>query len=192
MNYNQRLFTRYRELLAKTNERRGQVDKLVNFLENETEWLTAPASTKFHLSKEAGLLEHSVGVTEMLLEIAKTLAPEIEIESLIIAGLFHDVGKVGYEDVPYYQTNPHYNSYKHPNRVPYTINKNIIAMSHASRSLYHVMKFINLEPDEAQAILYHDGPYIDGYRDVAMREEPLTLLLHFADLWQASQVEDYE
>ena len=52
--------------------------------------------------------------------------------------------------------------------------------------------WFTLSPEEAQAIVYHDGPYIDGYKDIAMKEEPLSLLLHFADLWHATQREEDE
>jgi hypothetical protein len=38
-------------------------------LHTETTWLTSPASTKYHLNIEGGLLQHSVGVAETLLRI---------------------------------------------------------------------------------------------------------------------------
>ena len=66
--------------------------KFMEFVETETEYLTAPASTKFHLCKEGGLLEHSVNVAENLLKIKNTLAPEISDESCVIVGLLHDLG----------------------------------------------------------------------------------------------------
>jgi 23S rRNA maturation-related 3'-5' exoribonuclease YhaM len=37
-------------------------------MENETSWMTAPASTKHHLCREGGLLEHSVNVAETMLK----------------------------------------------------------------------------------------------------------------------------
>lgn len=39
----------------------------MEFVEKETVCLTIPASTKYHLCKEQGLLEHSVNVDETLL-----------------------------------------------------------------------------------------------------------------------------
>lgn len=39
----------HRYLKAKVIERKEDFDCLISFIEAETEWLTAPASTKFHL-----------------------------------------------------------------------------------------------------------------------------------------------
>lgn len=93
---------RYDALLAKIHDRKGAVSKFIDMLHSETTWLTSPASTKYHLNREGGLLEHSTGVAETLLSLREALAPEISEESCVIVGLFHDVGKVGMPGVPYY------------------------------------------------------------------------------------------
>jgi len=41
---------RYEKLKEKVIYRKVSFNNLMNFIENETEYLTAPASTKFHLS----------------------------------------------------------------------------------------------------------------------------------------------
>lgn len=41
---------------------RPGADQLLDFLVNKTEFFTMPASTRFHLSREAGLAEHSIDV----------------------------------------------------------------------------------------------------------------------------------
>ena len=189
MNYRE-LENRYHELLSRIYSRKESVDKLIHFLENETNWLEAPASTRFHMSEKHGLLYHSVGVAEMLIKLAGHLDPEYDDETCIIVGLFHDVGKVGYGQNPYYIENPN-NNYSGSRRFhkPYNVNDKLVSMSHSIRSLYQISKYVDLSPEEAQAITYHDGPYIEGYKEIAMREEPLTLLLHFADLWHATQHE---
>ena len=89
------LRSRYDALKALVTERKDQFDNLIDFIENGTSWLTAPASTKFHLCKESGLLEHSVNVTETILKIKAAIAPEITDESCVIVALLHDLGKVG-------------------------------------------------------------------------------------------------
>ena len=58
------LTARYEALKEKVSERWAEFAELMKFVETETEYLTAPASTKFHLCKEGGLLEHSVNVAE--------------------------------------------------------------------------------------------------------------------------------
>jgi hypothetical protein len=51
------------------------------------------------------------------------------------------------------------------------------------RSLRLISQFIPLSEEEAQAIVYHDGQYVEENRIIAHREEPLTLLLSYADNW---------
>jgi hypothetical protein len=173
---------RYNHLLSKITERKSNVEKFIEVLNMQTTWLTSPASTKYHLNKEGGLLEHSVGVAETLLQLRTALAPEISEESCVIVGLFHDIGKVGMPGKPYYL--PEIKNGK-PTGT-YTINPEIVAMGLSLRSLYLVSQYIPLSDEEAQAIAYHDGMYVPEGRAVAHREEPLLLLLHWADMWTAS------
>jgi len=63
-------------------------------------------------------------------------------------------------------------------------------MGLAARSLYLVAQHVSLTDTESQAIAYHDGQYIDDNRIVAHREEPLTLLLRWADYWTAHICEE--
>ena len=81
-------------------ERKKEIDAFVEMLETKTTWLTSPASTRFHLNEEKGLLKHSVAVAENLLKFRDFLAPKISDESCVIVGLFHDVGKVGIPGKP--------------------------------------------------------------------------------------------
>ena len=153
-------------------------------LEKESSWLTSPASTRYHLNRESGLLEHSVGVAENLLKFREALAPEISEESCVIVGLFHDVGKIGMPGKPRYIKND--NDWEIKKRgITYKINPAEVHMGLAARSLYLITKYIPLSDSEAQAILYHDGQYIESNREVAHRETPLTLLVHWADYWTA-------
>ena len=43
--------------------------------------------------------------------------------------------------------------------------------------------------EEVQAIVYHDGQYVEDNRSVALREEKLTLLLQHADIWSSRIIE---
>jgi hypothetical protein len=173
---------RYKDLLSKIIERRTAADKFIEVLHKQTTWLTSPASTKYHLNKEGGLLEHSIGVAETLLQLRAALAPEISEESCVIVGLFHDIGKIGMPGKPYYL--PEIKNGKPTGN--YTINPEIVAMGLSLRSLYLVSQYIPLSDSEAQAIAYHDGMYVPEGRSVAHKEEPLLLLLHRADMWTAS------
>ena len=180
---------RYEVLKSRVTKRKKEFDAFINMLEKDTIWLTSPASTKYHLNKEGGLLEHSVGVTETLLKFREALAPQISEESCVIVGLFHDVGKIGMPGKPRYLKND--NQWEIEKRgITYKINPEEVYMNLAARSLYLVAKYLPLSDSEAQAILYHDGQYVEGNKEVAHHEMPLTLLAHFADLWTASVYEE--
>lgn len=180
---------RYAVLKTKVVERKKEFDAFIKMLETDTSWLTSPASTRFHLNEEGGLLKHSVAVAESLLKFRGFLAPKISDESCVIVGLFHDVGKVGMPGKPLYIKND--NEWQVRNRnIKYKTNPELVRMSLAARSLYLVSKYIPLSDAEAQAILYHDGQYIEDNRCVAHKEEPLTLLAHWADYWTAHIFEE--
>jgi hypothetical protein len=178
------LLEHYETLKQKVIDRKEAFDRFLSLLEGETTWLASPASTRFHLSEEQGLLKHSVGVTESLLRFREFLAPAIPEESCVIVGLFHDVGKLGMPGKPLYLQND--NEWMVKNRgIRYKINPDVVAMGLAVRSLYLVTQYISLTDAEAQAIAYHDGQYIDDNKIIAHKEEPLTLLVHWADYWTA-------
>ncbi|MBN1547657.1 MAG: hypothetical protein JW902_13485 [Syntrophaceae bacterium] len=183
------LLHRYEALKKKVSMRQEPFDRFVSFLEKETTWLTSPASTRFHLAEEQGLLKHSVGATETLLRLRSTLAPSIMEESCVIVGLFHDVGKLGMPGKPLYLPND--NEWMVKTRgIRYKINPDVVAMGLAVRSLYLVAQFIPVTDAEAQAIAYHDGQYIEENKIVAHKEESLTLLVHWADYWTAHIYEE--
>ncbi|MFA5362596.1 MAG: HD domain-containing protein [Candidatus Omnitrophota bacterium] len=179
---------RYEALKNKVVNRKKEFDVFIRMLEKETSWLSSPASTRFHLNKPGGLLEHSVGVTETLLKLRQVMAPQISEESCVIVGLLHDAGKIGMPGKPRYLKND--NDWEIRNRnMTYKINPNEIYIGLAARSLFLITKYISLSDSEAQAILYHDGQYVESNREVAHHEVPLTLLIHFADLWTAHVLE---
>ncbi len=171
---------RYVALKEKVVERRVAFNKLVAFIESETVWLTAPASIRFHLSQEQGLLEHSCNVAETMLKIKESIAPQVPDESCVIVALLHDLGKVGMPGNPQYIKG---------NKYPYNFNKELTYLSVPIRSIYLALPFIELSEEELQAIVYHDGQYIDDNASVATREEPLTLLLQYADTWSGFVLE---
>ncbi len=188
LNNNNAHFVSYDCLLSKINDRAEQVSQFEEFLRKDTNWLTAPASTRFHLPEQGGLVQHSINVANTLLTMSKVLSPEIAQESCVIVALYHDVGKVGYAGIPYYvETNQH--TFKSKG-VRYQINPDCPYMDIASRSVHLISKYMDLSPDEVQSIRYHDGQYIQENRSAAHRESRLTRLLQYADNWCAGVLED--
>jgi len=186
---NDNLIERYEALLARCDKRRDAVHAFDRFLRAETSWLESPASTRFHLARPHGLLEHSVNVAETLLALRGALAPEIPEESCVIAALFHDLGKAGMPGKPYYIPNP--DTWQVRNRgIHYVINHDLVHLDIATRSLFLAAQHLPLTDDEAQAIRFHDGQYIEENRSVAHRETRLTRLLQYADNWAGGVLEE--
>ena len=78
---------------------RAGVDKVIEYLE-KSGFFEAPASTTKHLSKDGGLVEHSLnvlrmsmGLREEVIKMKPELAVRLPEESVVIAALLHDVCK---------------------------------------------------------------------------------------------------
>ena len=180
------LMERYAQLKAKVVQRREAFCTLMAYIEQETAYLTAPASTRYHLCRERGLLEHSVNVAEHLLKIKAVLAPEIRDESCVVVALLHDLGKAGMPGVPQYLRNEPTSGQgkeRHSPHTPYRFNHDLLYLSVPIRGLYLAASRFPLTEEEVQAIVYHDGQYVADNRSVATHEEKLTLLLQYADNW---------
>jgi 23S rRNA maturation-related 3'-5' exoribonuclease YhaM len=184
-------FSKYIELC---NKRKKQVTKLLTYLDG-CGLQQAPASSVYHLNKEGGLVEHSINVCETLLKLREVIAPDVSVESCVITALFHDCHKV---------CDPFGNSCYLPNMIkgktkdeplvisskkPYVKNDRILPIIGAYQSVIIVSKFVNLTPEEMQAIALHDGQYVYANKEFAQKEFPLTLLLHYADMWSCRVLE---
>jgi hypothetical protein len=186
------LLEAYNSLFDNITVRRDEVLKFKEFLETRTSWLTSPASTRFHLNIERGLLIHSVGVALNAIKIKNLLAPDISDESITIVSLFHDIGKVGDVDIPYYLKNDV--DWEIKKGIAYKTNPEIVTMSLGTRSLYLISQHVKLSQQEAQAIVAHDGlyPTNGGVNNLEYfhRECRLQMILHFADKWTAAVEEE--
>ena len=184
---------KYERLFEKVSERKQQMMDFKAFLEKETCWLTSPASSRFHLNIEHGLLVHSVGTTYNALKIRDSIAPDLQNESVVISALFHDLGKIGLPGKPYYLPND--NKWEVEKRgMTYRINPGLVTMNIAVRSLYLISKYVPLTEEEAQAIVAHDGIYpVSGgvnNLDYHHKECRLQMIVHFADKWTAAVEEE--
>ncbi len=184
---------RYKVLKQKVSVRQLEFKRFIDFLERETSWLTSPASTRYHLNIEGGLLLHSVGVAETALKLRYLLAPDLSEESVVITALFHDVGKVGQPGKPYYLPND--NLWALRNRgITYRVNPEVLPMNSAVRGLCLVGRFIPLTDEEAQAIVAHDGlyPVHGGVANLEYHQGEcrLLMLVQFADKWTAAVEEE--
>jgi hypothetical protein len=149
----------------------------------------APASAKVHYHNcfPGGLIEHSLRVYNNLNYLSKKFLPGVSENSLAIVALFHDLGKVGDLEQDYFL--PQDNEWRNQNLGEYYIhNPNLLFMDTAQRSIWLLNTFgVPLTQEEYQAILIHDGQYIEANKRYSHKECMLALLLHQADMIACKQ-----
>ena len=191
----------YENILQKFDdeERKLQFKSLVDYAELDTEYLIAPASTKYHMSQPHGLLIHSLSVTSIMFDLKQALnISDVSDSSIVLVGLFHDLGKVGDPEIhePLYITcepTERQKQFGLDASQPYKYNERADSQAfliHADASAYLVTKhFPCIFRQEYQAIKIHDGMVKPGNQEYALKECKLQWLLHSADVYSAKFLE---
>ena len=197
------LISRFEAEMGKIN--RPGVDKLMKYIQG-SDFYTAPASTKFHLSCEGGLLQHSLNVLDALrgllvfnpitgvyeYQVAGKVAAEIPADSVTIAALLHDICKTHFyttamRNVKNEKTN------KWEKQPYYTIDDKM-PLGHGPKSAMIVKQYIELTTPEMYAIWWHMGFNGNFENDTAagasFEKYPLALALHTADMMASRLMED--
>lgn len=183
-----RLADDFVELLRTTN--RDGIEELIRYLQEETDFFTAPASTKYHGAFAGGLLMHSINVcAELRLDPNSKVYPT---ETLIIVALLHDICKANC-----YRTEKR-NVKENGGWVEKQIYvfEDELPLGHGEKSLYLASKFIKLSDEEAAAIRWHMGAFDCAFRggdrglNAAYEKYPLAVLLHMADMKATYLIED--
>ena len=174
----------FRDLSKKVgdyNDRLNLVEKMLDKYEDRIVICPASMKTNYHCAYPGGLVEHTINVVKFSLQLKKLVDSTIVQESLIMAALFHDLGKIGNENLDYYldqQSNWH----RERGNV-YQVNEKLPYMPHAQRSLYLLqLNGISLTHDEFSSILIHDGQYLNENKAWALKEPVLAVILHQADI----------
>lgn len=169
------------------------MDSLVEIMEIGG-FFTAPCSTKHHLCKEGGLLEHSMNVFEMLCKLNEATGAELDYTDMVVCALLHDLGKMGDHSKPNYVDNVLKTGIS--KAQPYKTNPELTYEEHEIRSVIIASRCIKLTEEQEHAILHHNGSWckLDSSFSSTWDKEPLTMLLHFADLYCSRfiEVEDGE
>ena len=188
--------------IYKQNISRPGSDKLLAWLE-ATDFFTAPASTRFHLSRPGGLVEHGIHVFDRLMKlyIAERTDPDQpvsyflmseELETITICGLLHDICKAEFYDV---EMRNRKNELGQWEKYPFYIVKDKLPYGHGEKSVYIISSFMKLSREEAMAIRWHmgfsDNEFRAGGYSVgnAFEKFPLAVLMHMADL-QATYLDE--
>lgn len=172
----------------KDTGRTGILD-LIDCME-EGGFFTAPCSGAHHLSKEGGLAEHSLNVYYGMIGLDKAFTADLPYDSIILCGLLHDLGKMGDYGKPNYVENI-LKSGKKSDSKPYVTNSELLYIPHEIRSIAIAERHIELSEEEEFAILYHNALYSELKYSYSGKETPLSMILHFSDLW-ASRVTEKE
>ena len=167
---------------------REGADALLDYLQNKSDFFTAPASAKFHSAHAGGLCEHSVNVYRCLADylarprVQELYGLEYSQESIAVVALLHDLCKIG--------------CYKAGTRnvkgadgkwqaVPTFFYEDPLPYGHGEKSVYIISGFLRLSREEAMAIRWHMG--FSGSEDArlvgqALEQFPLAFALSVADM----------
>ena len=175
--------------LYKENITREGSDKLFAYLYSpQSDYFTAPASTRFHGAFEGGLLEHSINVYYCLEDylsrqrVQTTYGLSYPAESVAICALLHDLCKVNCykkgtrnkkDQNGVWQTVP---TFEYEDDMPY---------GHGEKSAYIISGFMRLTREEAFAIRYHmgfSGCEPQNNIGAAFEKYPLAFALSTADM----------
>ena len=175
--------------IYKENIPRPGSDKLLNYLISEqSDFFTAPCSTRFHGSYAGGLVQHSINVYNCLKDyLSRQRTKDVygmnyTDESIALVSLLHDVCKMNFYSVDYRNAKNEQGVWE---KVPYYTINDQLPYGHGEKSVYIVSGFMRLTREEAFAIRYHMG--FSGIEDrnsigKAFEMFPLAFALSVADM----------
>jgi len=186
--------------------KREGVEELLNFIRG-SDFYTAPASTRYHLAEEGGLLKHSLHVYDCLMKkkenpVWKEALSDVSDDTVILVSLLHDLCKTYFygEELKNRKT---YDEEKVKAANPRTVKRDAngefiwetvpayvvddkYPLGHGEKSVFFIMQFVKLTMLEIAAIKHHMGAYCDSSQwntlGQAYEKYPLALALHESDL----------
>lgn len=177
------------EMKAKYNAQGSFIEeKLRRLLEwlSQTDFYTAPASTKYHDAIDHGLVVHSLKVYNKVIDLISTETfKDTSVISATLVALTHDWCKTGYYE-PYMKNVKDDRTGTWHQEKSYTVNQKGVPLGHGVSSMFLASKFFNLSTEEALAIRWHMGRW--NCCEIEMSELqkanetcPLVYLVQFAD-----------
>lgn len=183
-----------------------EIIRLRDFLILKTAWLNAPASSKYHLAVEGGLIIHSVSVAETALRLRNLLMPTLPYDSVVLCSLMHDVGKIFGRSLPDGGIEPFYlwegdmccgtvwnnaDGSKDLEQTGgnYYYNPKALKIDPTMKNLLIPQRFVTLSDAEIQAIPYGDGAFVQVNRATDFFVHPLSWITHAADYWNGAILE---
>ena len=173
--------------LLKSTERPG-MERLIEWMENKSDFFTAPASTKYHLHCKGGLARHSLNVYERLKAKVDSGLLELKEDTVIITALLHDVCKANFYAV---QKRNRKIEGQWVEVEEWGIDEKL-PIGHGEKSCYIVQTFMRLTPEEFAMIRFHMGRESESFNDYFSKAAavfPGVAAIHTADLESAFIVE---
>jgi HD superfamily phosphohydrolase YqeK len=176
---------------------RTGINDLAVYLEEQSDFYTAPCSTKYHLSVPGGLVRHSLNVHKLLVLKDRTYKLNIDTETLFITSLFHDICKVNFYGTEFRNVKNDETGQWEKKQI-YVV-KDQFPMGHGEKSVIMLQQFIPLTEEEQLAIRWHMGPFTEGFDSfslsqayyAACKKTKLVPTLFAAD-YEASQIFETE
>ena len=152
--------------LLKSVKRIG-INELIKYLENETDFFEAPASTRFHGNYKGALVQHSLNVYTLLAIKNNQYHLGLSDENVILSALLHDVCKTNfyileaknkkiYSDTG--KLHDQLGNFYWESRLGYGV-EDKFPLGHGEKSMSIVSDFIKLEDVEKMLIRWHMGPF---------------------------------
>ena len=179
---------KFLDLYTSLIKREGAQELLAWLTGANSDFFTAPASTRYHSAYEGGLLDHSINVYECLRDYLARNKGRDEFglsysdETIAIVSLLHDLCKVNVYRVSTRNVKDPVTGQWRP--MPYYEFDDNLPYGHGEKSVYVISGFMRLTREEAFAIRYHMGfSNEDDARNVGKAFElfPLALALSIAD-----------
>jgi hypothetical protein len=165
-----------------SNVNRQGMGKLITYLEQDTDFFIAPASTRFHGNYMGGLAEHSLNVYELFKKKNEQYDFGLSDDSVIIVSLLHDLCKANY----YVESTRNVKKDGKWVQVPYYTVEDQTPFGHGEKSVILLQQFIRLSKEEVALIRWHMGGYEPkenyNYVSAAWNMYKAGVALHTADL----------
>lgn len=176
---------RFCALCEKLGERAPSFAACLKDVEDRLALCPASAKTDYHGAFPGGLVDHSLRVLNHLVAINKAYDWKLSKESMIVAALFHDIGKLGMPG-----NDPSNDFYlpatdswrKEKLGEVFKYNNDITYMTTPDRSVFFMQYYqLKLTSDEWLAIKLNDGFVLQENKPYCLKISPLVYGLSTAD-----------
>lgn len=183
-NFQERRLVRIKQLLS-VLDHRGRDAPVKQCLKDLYPRLSSsPASVndQYYSAYSGGLIDHTLSVVDAALTMRCGFNETIPEDSVVRAGLLHDIGKVGDDMAPHFL--PVTSDWQRARGFLFEPNPDIVMLPVHMRTAFWLARYgVQLTSEEWQAVCYAGTWGLPSWSDIQYRETPLTMLLASAKSW---------